>query len=410
MTTVGYTDFMTRKREYGTGSLYQRSGDGMWIGQLYVGWTPQGLRRKVVVSAKTQAKARRKLDELQAQVRAGHWRPTSKTTVAAWAKKWEPRRATQIRPSSLGMERAALKYIRATLGNYPISSLTAGHVYSLGEAIVKDGKSTTTARRYQTVFLGMLKAAQDEGIEVPPAVFRAKLEKNAQSTRAALPVSDALKLLEAAATVPGYARWIGALTQGLRQGEALGLTWENIDLENGTLTVEHQLQALTKDKETGQYVLPSGYEARQLNGGYHLVPTKSAAGVRVQVLSPWFAAALLRWREEWTRNEWGLVFPNSKGGPRSDRADRAEWAELQTRAKVSKPDGGLYVVHEARHTAATLLLAAGVGPEVIRAILGHSDIVTQEAYKHVDLGMQKDAFTAVGKLLGMDGGGKVIEP
>ena len=70
--------------------------------------------------------------------------------------------------------------------------------------------------------------------------------------------------------------------------------------------MEHQFQALTKDKETGQYVLPSGYEARRLTGGYHLVPTKSAAGVRVQVLSPWFAAALLKWREEWTRNEWGL--------------------------------------------------------------------------------------------------------
>ena len=97
--------------------------------------------------------------------------------------------------------------------------------------------------------------------------------------------------------------------------------------------MEHQLQALTKDKETGQYVLPSGYEARQLIGGYHLVPTKSAAGGRVLVLSPGGAAALVRWREEWTRNEWGLVFPNSKGGPRSDRADRAEWAELQTRAK-----------------------------------------------------------------------------
>lgn len=105
MTTVGYTDFMTRKREYGTGSLYQRSGDGMWIGQLYVGWTPQGLRRKVVVSAKTQAKAKRKLDELQAQVRAGHWQPTSRLTVAALLKgETEPttRLIAQIMASGLG--------------------------------------------------------------------------------------------------------------------------------------------------------------------------------------------------------------------------------------------------------------------------------------------------------------------
>ena len=60
------------------------------------------------------------------------------------------------------------------------------------------------------------------------------------------------------------------------------------------------------------------------------------------------------------------------------------------------------MLHEARHTTATLLLAAGVDPEIIKAILGHSSIVTSRAYMSVQPGMKQDALNAVGGLLRLE--------
>ena len=58
--------------------------------------------------------------------------------------------------------------------------------------------------------------------------------------------------------------------------------------------------------------------------------------------------------------------------------------------------GGGFVVHECRHTAATLMLDAGGAPEVIRAVMGHSDVLVQRGYQHVDVGMSRRLVEVVG--------------
>ncbi|EFN92316.1 hypothetical protein HMPREF9278_1797 [Mobiluncus mulieris FB024-16] len=84
-------------------------------------------------------------------------------------------------------------------------------------------------------------------------------------------------------------------------------------------------------------------------------------------------------------------------------ADARAWKALQSQADVCKTEDGdnkeYYVLHEARHTTATLLLAAGVEPEIIKAIMGHSDVVTQAAYQHVNQDMARKALQQVEGLL-----------
>ncbi len=176
-----------------------------------------------------------------------------------------------------------------------------------------------------------------------------------------------------------------ALALGLRQGEALGLAWDDLDLDGGTLTVRRALQ-------------------RQLGRGLVLVEPKSRAGHRPISLPPQLIDALRTHRAEQAAerlragNVWedhGLVFAQPNGRPVDPRADHRAWKNLLAAADV--PDARL---HDARHTAATLLLSQGVPARVAMEIFGHSQIsLTLQTYSHVTAELHRDAADKVGEAL-----------
>ena len=85
------------------------------------------------------------------------------------------------------------------------------------------------------------------------------------------------------------------------------------------------------------------------------------------------------------------IRPASAAGalPQDDRADR-------------RVPG--YLLHEARHTTATLLLEAGVDTAIITAILGHSSIVTTRGYQHASQALARRALDDVAARLGLTAG------
>lgn len=320
-----------------------------------------------------------------------------------WCSHWLATRESQVRPSTLSIETAAIdQNVIPLLGSKLIKSLRPSDLTRLGEHIMDQGSSPATALRYQSVFQRALREAEREGLPVPRAILVAQKQSAGRPDRQAIPVEDALKIIQAAAGIPGGVRWLLALLQGLRQAEALGLTWDMINFQEGTMRVEWQLQSLPyldKTEPAKGFRVPRGYEMRQLTGAFHLVRTKTLAGERILPLTPWVAGALTAWREQAPENPWGLLFTTASGQPVSRHADQRAWKQLQEDAGVKKSSGKPYVTHETRHTTATLLLAAGVEPEVIKAILGHSDIVTQAAYQHVDMELARTAMTKAQNLL-----------
>lgn len=134
---------------------------------------------------------------------------------------------------------------------------------------------------------------------------------------------------------------------------------------------------------------------------------------------PWTRQALEAWRtaqaEAGHPNPHDLVWPRSDGQPRRAVADREEWFALQGAAGIDRwnddeqagrqprglghPAGRYYVPHEARHTAATLLLEADVDTAVIQAILGQSSIVATRGYQHVRTHAAAAALTEIASRL-----------
>lgn len=200
-----------------------------------------------------------------------------------------------------------------------------------------------------------------------------------------LTACEARRLLDAARDLPNGARWSVALALGPRQREALGLLWDAVDLDAGTLTGRRALQ-------------------RQKGHGLVLVETKSKAGRRtIKLPEPlrvalsqhraWQAKERLRSANVW--EDRGFVFCQSNGRPIDARRDWIDWKALLRSAGVR--DARL---HDARHTAATLLLQQGVPARVAMQVLGHSQIsLTLGTYSHVVPELAQEAADRMGAAL-----------
>lgn len=381
---------MTReraRREYGSGSVYQRALDGRWVGTIEAGFTRNGTRRRIVVTAKTEAEAKRKLRDRRKKIRDGEAGTSDRMTVKAWSDKWLEMTVATLRPKTYANDRMAVRaWIVPTIGHKRLDQLAPDDVRAVTAALRQAGRSTTTARRYQGVLSRMLKAAVQDGYTVSGRVLSVEPPSAAVHDRTALTVDESLAALEVVSHLPHGSRWVAALLQGMRQGECLGLTWPEVDLNDGYLTVSWQLQALpyldANDKRRG-FRVPDGYETRHLSGAYHLVRPKSKAGWRVIPLVPWMRQSLTHWQQVAPPSPHGLVWPTTKGGPANIRHDTAEWEAIQGTAGIGHPAGRYYHGHELRNSAATLLLEMDVAESVRIAILGHSSIHTTRGYERV---------------------------
>jgi integrase len=188
-------------------------------------------------------------------------------------------------------------------------------------------------------------------------------------------VDEVQRLLKAASERRNSARWAVALALGLRQGEVLGLKWDDLDLDGGFLVVR-------RSRHRPQYAhgcaepcgRKAGYCPERRRTNPETADTKSRAGRRAVGLPEQLVDLLRAHREvqeleraaagkDWAEGGW--VFPNESGHIPSHRTDWADWKELLADAKVR--DGRL---HDARHTAATVLLILGVSERAVMGLMG----------------------------------------
>ncbi|HEY8477997.1 MAG TPA: site-specific integrase [Chloroflexota bacterium] len=176
-----------------------------------------------------------------------------------------------------------------------------------------------------------------------------------------------------------------ALTTGMRQGELLGLKWQDVDLEMGVVRVRRALQRLRRV-------------------GFVEVEPKSATSRRAARLVPLAVTALRRHRarqlEErlqagtaWEDRD--LVFCTEHGRPLTHTTVLRAFWRLLDEAQLPR-----IRFHDLRHSTATLLLAQGTHPKIVQELLGHSSIsLTLDTYSHVLPHLQLEATARLQQLL-----------
>jgi len=194
----------------------------------------------------------------------------------------------------------------------------------------------------------------------------------------ALAPDRVIRLLAAAKDDRLEALYVLAVTTGLRQGELLGLQWEDLDLPGAVLHVRHTLH--------------------ELNGRLWIGEPKTRRARRQVDLSMIAVVALQNHRQSMLiegRLD-GLIFCDTQGGPlRKSNLLRRSFLPLLKRAKLPP-----IRFHDLRHTAATLLLAQGVHPKIVQERLGHSQVsLTLDTYSHILPGMGREAASKLDALL-----------
>lgn len=359
------------RRASGDGGLYQRK-DGMWVGAVTLGYRPDGTRRRKTVSSKNKATAQRKLRELLRDQAAHGDLPTSGMTVERWMTEWldniAPRR---VRQRTLDGYRGYVKtWIVPHLGRHRLDRLTAAHIRQLYRAMEDAGKAEATRRQCHAILRRALVVAEREGhITRNPAELLDPPGTHVEH-RTPLTLNEARTVMAVLDGDPLASRWLVALLEGLRQGEALGLRWEDVDLPGRRLFVVRAIQ-------------------RVKGKGLVEVPPKSRSSVRaVPLLDPVvYALTEHRAASGGTGYVWGGATPIDP------RRDWQAWRDLLARAGVERRP-----LHAARATTASLLNAAGVPTEIIAEILGHAQVqVTQQSYIRGDDSTHRAAMDQFGE-------------
>lgn len=343
---------MARRRQRGDGGLSQRASDGLWIGTLDLGERvlPDGTRKRVrrSVSARTLSEARRKLNALKKDVDRGV--TDLAPTVEVWLRHWlETVAAREVRPRTLiGYRSYAETWLIPYLGKHRLDRLRADHIRALYQEMERQGRSDATRRQAHAILSRALSVAESEGkIARNPAWKMAGSPSTYTEHETPLTRVDARAVLAKAAEGPRLARWQVALYLGLRQGEALGLQWQDVNFETGTIYIVRALQ-------------------RQPGKGLVLVRPKSKTSVRALPLFDFVGEQLLRQRGQPGEYVFGV-----DGQPMDPRRDWQEWRELLQAAGVP-----VRALRAARTSTGTLLEDAGVADVVIQRILGHAQVST----------------------------------
>ncbi|MFW0791773.1 site-specific integrase [Gordonia sp. CPCC 205333] len=417
-----------------------KNGAVSYTFQADVGVKPDGSRDRRRFTYPTIAKARKEYRRITTEVSAGTYVAGHTATLGEFLARWLDGRR-DVRPVTLAGYRHALKPVVDRLGGLGLQQLTKAHVDDLVEWRMASGRNVTpdlsesaqtlltfisergdagvtyaeveaefggaatrrldrlrsggyverpsrgryvaakalaepeqsgVSARTVTTMLVQLSAALDAAMaEGLVARNVARLVERPKVTPTEMKAWTAAQAATFRAHVAGrrdYALWLLTLA-GMRRSEVLGLTWKRVDLEAGTLTIASSRVVVAGGTDTGD---PKSWRSRRTLR----LPDDVLAALHTFKATQ--AAERLAIGAAWS-SDTDLVAVREDGTPIRPEAYSAEFTRLVNAA-------GLPVsrLHDARHTAASVLLAAGFSPVAAAKWLGHDPALTLRVYGHSD--------------------------
>lgn len=312
-----------------------------------------------------------------------------KTTVAELLETWLGTKAGAVSSNSLkDYEITIRRHVKPALGDVKVQRLTPAQVQAQVTAWRDAGLQARTIARCHSVLNQALAQAVEWGIvtrNVCSVVKRPSIGKRPATVWSRDEWCAFLQLAKGDTLAP---LWYFLAVEGMRRGEALGLRWSDVNWERGTV---HIAQSVVPDRnDRGRAVIQSR--------------AKTAAGSRSVRLTTETIAALKEHRDrqafqrQSVGDRWqdhGLIVCTSTGTPINPNNVTRSYDRLVMLSGVPR-----IRVHDMRHTAATMLLRAGVPAKIVSERLGHATIaITLDTYSHVLPDMQDVAAEAMSTLL-----------
>lgn len=353
----------TKRSAQGNGSIRQRK-DGTWEARYTLGRDPgTGKQIQKSVYGNTQSEVRKRLTAITSTIDEGQYTEPSKMTVRYWLETWLNEYNRHLKPYSLRNYRSQVSnHISPYIGAVRLSDLTPDMIMRMYNRLIdKENLSPKTLKNIHGILhTALQQAVENQYIKINPSDACAKkLPKVERQKFTIIADKDMLRFIEEIKGSPYENLFLVDIFTGLRQGELLGLTWDNIDFKNGTVSVEKQLYMPDKG---GTYSLQSlkNRKTRTLYPAPFVIDIlKKQRNMQIQQRLQ--AGAL--WDDRGIPN---LVFTTETGRYINHKVAYRHFKDFAARCGLSTAR-----FHDMRHSYAVASLRAGDDVKSLQENLGH---------------------------------------
>lgn len=385
---------MARRSANGTGTIRKktvtRGGKKYeyWEARYTVGADPgTGKQVQRSITGKTQKEVAQKLKAATTAIDSGTYTAPSKQTVGQWMDAWAAAYLGSVKPRTLDLYKSAIRvYIKPALGAVRLEELNTHTIQMFYNDLGKptkerpEGLSPKTIKNVHGVFHKALQQAVLIGyLRFNPA-DACTLPRIERKELAPLDDAQITAFLKAIQGHRFETLYTVTLFTGMREGEVMGLMWDCVDFEAGTITINKQLQRLRGNGGEYRFTSPKNSKPRIITPAAFIM-----ALLRHHKAAQ--AAQQLRAGKLWENS--GLVFTDEIGHHLSQTLVYRDFKTVA--AEIGRPDARF---HDLRHSYAVAALRAGDDIKTVQETLGHATAAfTLDVYAHVT-GQMKQASAA----------------
>lgn len=382
---------MAKKSASNTGSIRQktitRGGKEYtyWEARYTAGTDPgTGKQIQRSITGKTQKEVAQKLKAAVNSIDEGTYSAPNRMNVGDWLDIWQAEYLGGVKPHTVASYSGIIRnHIKPHIGAVKLLNLQPHNVQTLYNALGKPNESGVslspkTIKNVHGVLHKALEQAMRNGYIKTNPSDACVLPKIVKKEIKPLDNQDISNFLQAIKGHPLETLFTVVLFTGLREGEAMGLTWDRINFQRGTILVDRQLQQ--EKKQGGQYyfaTLKNDKSRILVPAGFVLDLLMSHKQNQQQITEHYGTT----WRED------GFVFCKPDGRNYSISYIYKNFKQIAE--SIGRPDAR---VHDLRHSYAVAAIRAGDDIKTVQGNLGHATAsFTLDVYGHVTEEMRRDS-------------------
>ena len=373
----------TTRAAQGTGTIRKktvtRNGKEytFWEARYTTGRDPgTGKQIQRSITGKTQKEVAQKLKAATAAIDAGTYQAPNKITVGEWLDTWADTYLGGVKPFTVVAYKGQIKnHIKPTIGAIKLEALNTHTIQNFYNSLGQPkGDMPGLAPKSIKGVHGVLHKALNQAVAVGYIRFNpasaCTLPRAERKELKPLDENQIKAFLEAIKGHKYEALYTVTLFTGMRQGEVIGLMWDCVDFDKGTILINKQLQL--EKKRGGQYVFAplKNDKARSITPAAWVMQILKSH--RIKQLEQRLAAGLM-WEDS------GLVFTNEAGQHLATQSVYKAFKQIA--AAIGCPDTRF---HDLRHSYAVAAIRSGDDIKTIQGNLGHATAsFTLDVYGHV---------------------------
>lgn len=383
-----------KKRGQGEGTITYIEKKKLYCGRLTIGRDDNGKQKRKAIYGKTKKEVKEKMDILKVKINKGVYIEPSEITLGNWIETWmcdykiHSARITSIQ----SYESYYRNNIKPMLGNIKIKDLRNEDIQRFVNRLTEKKLSATTIEKHCAVIsMALDKAVENEMILKNPCKKVCLPAKHKKEARV-LTIEEQKKLIEIALNYRDSEIIVFMLYTGLRLGEALALTWDDIDFDRKIIDV-NKTQTIRRSRFTENGKQQVEFTPTKTKASNRKIPLLHSLENLLHTIKEKQDKISLDYSERY--NSLNLVFCTREGKIRPS-------ASVSYRLKMFSEALGMEHInaHALRHTFATRGLENGIEMRVMQDLLGHSTMkMTADLYTHVLPDKKMDSIKKLEKMI-----------